>query len=303
MAGFNFMQRFYYGKAGQADYTPDQMPSNRVQLFFEMLRIHFTGIILVNLMYLVFCLPAILWSGINVMALLAAQETQSLAEMQGLLLTYLLGMIPCLAIAGVGAPGEMYVLRNWARDQHAFTLSDFKDAVKENWKYGLITGLINGVSLFLVAVCYFFYGQMAAQSAFFLIPQMLAVAVAIVWWMMNMLIYTMMVTYEMKYKDLLRNSALMAIARLPWSALFLFAPVAVPAVIALFVPYGEIAMIVVYLVLGFALTGFIYASYANSCFDKFLNPRIEGAKVNMGLREDGDEEDDAGDEEPDERLV
>ena len=29
---------FYYGKAGKADFTPDQLPKNRVQLFFSMLR-------------------------------------------------------------------------------------------------------------------------------------------------------------------------------------------------------------------------------------------------------------------------
>lgn len=72
----------------------------------------------------------------------------------------------------------------------------------------------------------------------------------------------------------------------------------VPALIALFVPYGEIAMILLYLALGFSLTGLIYASYANSCFDRFLNPRIEGAQVGMGLRDRT--EDDLSDENIDE---
>ena len=30
---------FYYGKAGKADFTPEQLPKNRVQLFFSMLRV------------------------------------------------------------------------------------------------------------------------------------------------------------------------------------------------------------------------------------------------------------------------
>ena len=35
-----------------------------------------------------------------------------------------------------------------------------------------------------------------------------------------------------------------------------------------------------------------------SCFDRYLNPRIEGAKVNMGLRDPkyNDEDDDEEDE-------
>ena len=39
------------------------------------------------------------------------------------------------------------------------------------------------------------------------------------------------------------------------------------------------------------------ASYTNAVFDRFINPRIEGAKVNQGLRksEEDDEEDEADD--------
>lgn len=291
MAGFNFFQRFYYGKAGQADYTPDQLPDNRVQLFFEMLRIHFARLFTVNLIYLLFCLPALIWSGIN-FAVLQAGDMQN---PQGLLLSfYLPGMIPCLGLAGVGAVGEMRILRNWARDQHVFLMSDYKDAIVGNWKQGLLVGLVNGFSLFIAAMCFFFYGQLAKESALWLLPQMLALTITAVWWMMNMLLFPMMVTYDLKFKDLVRNAAIMAVARLPWSVLFLAGSVGIPAMIALFVPYGGIAMVVFYLAIGFALTGFVYASYANSCFDKFLNPRIEGAQVGMGLR--GRTEDDWDDE-------
>ncbi len=295
MAGFNLFQRFYYGKAGQADYTPDQLPDNRVQLFFEMLRTHFARLFTVNLIYLLFCLPALIWSAINFMVL----QTGDLQDPQGLLLfAYLPGMIPCLGLAGVGATGEMRILRNLARDQHVFLMSDYKDAIRGNWKQGLLVGLINGFSLFIAAMCFFFYGQLARESALWMLPQMLALTVTAVWWMMNMLMFPMMVTYDLKFKDLVRNAAIMVVARLPWSILFLAGSVGVPALIALFVPYGEIAMILLYLALGFSLTGLIYASYANSCFDRFLNPRIEGAQVGMGLRDRT--EDDLSDENIDE---
>ncbi len=302
MAGFNLFQKFYYGKAGQADYTPDQLPASRVQLFFEMLRIHFSGIILVNLLYLLFCVPALVWTVVNAQVLMSALELSDMAQMQGTLFVYLLGMIPCLGLSGVGATGEMFVLRNWARDEHVFLLSDFKDAVKGNWKYGLLAGLMGGASLFIGAVCFFFYQQMAQNAPVWIVPQMLVITVVVVWWMMNMLIFPMMVTYDLKFKNLLRNAAIMAIARLPFSALFLAGPTLVPLAIAMFIPndYGLIAMIIFYIVIGYALTGFIYASYAISSFDKYLNPKIEGAPVNKGLREKGpdDETDDVEDPNP-----
>ena len=35
------MNSFYYGKSGKGDYRKEDLPKNRWQLFFEMLRIRF----------------------------------------------------------------------------------------------------------------------------------------------------------------------------------------------------------------------------------------------------------------------
>lgn len=290
-----FVNNYYYGKAGRADYTPEQMPATRTKLFFEMLRIHFGGLCSINLLYLVFCLPAVIWTVINVFVL--AQE----GNMDAVMPLYLMIMIPCFGLMGLGSPGLMYVLRNWARDQHSFMFSDFKDNVKQNWKQGLACGLIGGALLFVGYVGFRFYGDMAAQSLLYVVPQMLVMVVVVLWWMMNMLVYTMMVTYDMKFSQLIRNSAIMVIARLPWALLVFAGSIAVPLVLLFFVPYGSAIVLVLYLVLGFSLSGLVFASFANSCFDKYLNPRIEGAEVGMGLRDpslDDEDDDDMDDPNP-----
>lgn len=291
----SFFNNFYYGKAGKADFTPDQLPKNRVELFFSTLRVRFGGLFGLSLLYSLFCIPALIWSYINVQMLFYAENPLNYMT------TYLLIMIPCLGICGIGAPGLMYILRNWARDQHSFTLSDFKDAVKGNWKQGLAVGLVNGLSLFLMWISYSFYGQMAATSSLiFVIPQAMVIIAGCVWWMMNMIIYTMMVTYDMKFSQLVRNSAIMVVARLPLSIGIWLLSLLIPVLIALLAPMGPFFTMLYLMVLGYALNGFLYASYANSCFDKFLNPRIEGAQVNMGLRDpsldDGLNDDDDLDE-------
>jgi len=288
-----FINNYYYGKAGKADFTPENLPDNRSKLFFEMLRIRFSGLCAVNLFYLIFCIPALLWTVTYLPVLMSAEA--DIQMVWSSLTLYLIGMVPCLTIAGAGAPGLMYVCRNWARDQHAFLVSDFKDAVKGNWKQGLLVGLVNGVSLLISYVGVVYYGQMAQAGLFWVVPQALVVMMLALWWMINMLIFPMMVTYDMNLKTLIRNSALIAAARLPWSILFLVGAFGVPMAVAMFVPYGYLVMGLIYLVVGFALTGLVYASYANSCFDRFLNPRIEGAPVNMGLRDKSLDEDDEED--------
>ena len=47
------MNSYYYGKSGKGDYTPDDLPKNRWQLFMEMLRTRMSGLCRMNLMYFV----------------------------------------------------------------------------------------------------------------------------------------------------------------------------------------------------------------------------------------------------------
>lgn len=418
------MNSYFYGKAGKGDYTVEQMPTTRKQLFFTTLRVRFSSMMGLNLFHVLFCLPLILWVFVAGTTFLSygdietaknispelraayavydearqnyeqnspqyiaklkvdiskldsdiadmisgkiaeielppiegapaekravtpddiAKKEKELADMRaaldkheklvasdetivetyhealnkataefnvlarnasmGNLSMSLLILIPLIALAGIGSTGQMYVLRNWARDEHSFMVDDYKSAIKANWKQGLAVGLFNGLSIFLFYFAYVTYGNMAADNVFFVVPQMLMVVVLVVWWMMNEIIFPMMVTYDMTLRQLLRNSAIMVIARLPISLAILVGSL-IPAFILLFFVPTHISILILLLfygVIGFSLTGFVFASYANSCFDKFLNPRIEGAEVNKGLRkpeEDDDEQEQTAVEAP-----
>ena len=47
------MNSYYYGKSGKGDYTPDDLPKNRWQLFLEMLGTRMSGLCRVGLVYFV----------------------------------------------------------------------------------------------------------------------------------------------------------------------------------------------------------------------------------------------------------
>lgn len=423
MAGL--MNNYFYGKAGKGDYTVDQMPTTRKQLFFTTLRVRLSSMVGLNLLHVVFLLPMIIWLFINYQTLTmyatdeayklggaemkaayeayvekyelckaiedveyntgllknelagveheikrfengepvtikeapvveGGEETERPATMEDLtkqkeelkaklakqqeyrdyaadeafmetlksdyqetrkeynsyrrsallsnISMLLLVMIPMMGLAGIGSTGQMYILRNWARDEHAFMWQDYKASIKENWKQGLAVGLLNGLSLFLAYIAYVFYGDMASsRGVFFVIPQMLMVVLLIVWWMINEVIFPMMVTYDMKLSQLIRNSAIMVVARLPVSFVILLGSLVVPVLLVFFVPYPQISMMILVLLyglIGFSLTGFVYASYANDLFDRYLNPRIEGAEVGRGLHRPDDDEDDEEENKP-----
>ena len=57
------MNRYYYGKSGKGDYTKEDLPETRWQLFWEMLRVRFTSLFKLNLLYMIAWIPAIIVIG------------------------------------------------------------------------------------------------------------------------------------------------------------------------------------------------------------------------------------------------
>lgn len=293
----NLMNNYYYGKQGKADYTVENMPQNRRQLFAEVFKVRWSALFGVNLLYMVAWIPAIAWTVLNAMALVNLPESAAADEVSGLLFTWLLVMIPCIAITGPFNAGVSYVLRNWARDEHSFVLSDFKDAVKANWKQALVISLIDGVMPFILYTGWRFYGGMMQRSVIFVVPAGLVLLVFIIWRLASMLAYPMLITYDLTIKNVIRNSMLLSIAKLPFAMIIKLATLAVPAIgigLGLLIPgiQWQILGIVVllYLVFLVAFNKLIVASYANWLFETYLNPRIEGARTGIGLRpEDWDD--------------
>lgn len=299
MALRDLMNNYFYGKQGQGDYTVEMMPQNRRQLFLEVLKVRWSALFGVNLLYMIFWLPAIVWTGLNLVALtnMLSAGAYTSDDVLGLIATWLMLLAPCIAITGPFNAGVCYVLRNWARDEHSFVLSDFKDAVKANWKQALVISVIDGVLPFLLFTSWRFYGAMLQGSPLRLLPTALTLLVGILWSLADMLAYPMLITYELKTFDVIRNSLLMTVAKLPWAVLIKLLTLAVPALglaLALLIPsiQSQVLMVVVLLYLTFlvAFNKLIVASYANWLCETYLNPKIEGARTNIGLRpEDWDD--------------
>ena len=321
-----WMNSYLYGKSGKGDLTPEDMPRTRAQLFRETLHTRLSALMRLNLLYMLVWLPAMLVIAYHVLAAysamagmadlqaqaqagavaaadLAAQQATLTDALKSIAVTGLLILIPCLAITGPFTAGLSYVTRNWARDEHAFLWSDFRDAVKENWKQALATSAITGVMPLVCYVCWMFYGQLAQDNALFMIPQVLTVTLGALWAMSLLYLYPLMVTYRLRYRDLLRNGFLLTLGRLPATLglkLLSCLPVAIAFAVGFLTPYLQWAVmlcLLYYALFGFALSRFIAASYSNAMFDRYINVKIEGAELNRGLYvENPDDADDDPDD-------
>ena len=329
------MNNFYYGKSGKGDFRKEDLPKNRWQLFWEMLRVRFSGLCRLNLMTVAAWLPLIILIGYCVThlfnVLMVATEYENylqtgdvgnLTEGQlsvlagldmssfvvetaySLLSTFCLWSIPCILITGPVQAGLAYVTRNWSRDEHAFIWSDFKDAVKENWKQGLGVSAITSVLPIILYVGYQFYGQQAQTNVIFMVPQMLLVVICVVWALSLVFMYPMMVTYKVTFGQLIKNSMVIAIGRLSQTAgirLLMLLPSAIAGVVFFFT--GSLISLLVlgayYIIIGFAFFRFVCASYTNGVFDKFINSHMEGVQINRGLASEEDEEEEEDEQQED----
>lgn len=306
------MNRFYYGKSGKGDYTTDDLPETRWQLFWEMLRVRFTALFKLNLIYMVAWIPAMIvigrgltmgYSGlahITEMQMAGEAVTQTVAQyqevMKGVVLQTLLLLVPAIGMTGPFTAGAAYVTRNWARDEHSFLWSDFWDAVKGNWKPALLTSFITGLVPLFLYVCVTFYGQLAQSMPVFYAAQIICIVLGALWLMSLMYIYPQLVTYDIKYTGVLKNSLLMTVGCLPITvglkALSLL-PAVLCAAVCLLTPYALYALMIYglyYVLLGFALSRFVGASCSNAVFDRYINVKIQGAQVGRGLYQSEDDE-------------
>lgn len=314
------MNSFYYGKSGKGDFKKEDLPKNRWQLFWEMLRVRISALCRLNLMTILAWVPFIYiigntlftflqvtnaYEGYRVMedlSELSAEELQFFESFNGtaffqeLCMYFCTWSIPCILITGPVQAAMAYITRNWARDEHAFIWSDFKDAFKENWKQGLGISAITSVLPIVLYVCWTFYGQMATDNVFFVVPQMLTLMLCGLWALACVFIYPMMVTYKMRFFALIKNGFLLAIARLPM-VVGARLGAALPALIALVVffftgtMYAILFIALYYILFGYAMTRFVFASFTNGVFDRFINRNIEGVEVDRGLSKEDDDED------------
>ena len=292
----SFFKNYFYGKSGQRDFTEQDLPTNRFQLFREVLKVRRSSMVGLNFLYLLCWIPAALWSFLNLVQLTAIAEGLSAVAPGDLLYSYLLVLFPLIAITGPFTMGISRVTRNWARDEHAYAAADFLAGVKANWRQGLLYGLVNGALPLLLYISLDFYSGMLAASPLFLLPLAITLIAAVLWSLSAQLMPTMIVTYRLRFTAVVRNAVLMTLAALPKAVGVKLATLAIPVLLFILMELAPAALrwavpaaLVLYAIFWLSFNRLIVASYSNACCEKYLNSKIDGAGVNIGLRdENGD---------------
>ncbi len=109
---------------------------------------------------------------------------------------------------GLSKVGITSVARSIVREKHSFLFEDFLETVKKNWKQALVLGIINTISMVLLAIdLWYFWNYLAYDFTIFgLIGLALAFLLTVCTTFMKYYIWTLTITFDLSIKQLIKNS-------------------------------------------------------------------------------------------------
>ena len=279
----------FYPKAPLEDLPPQLRPKTRKELFRQAFGNYWSWFFMVNLVTYLFYLPASIWTELSLESLLA-EETSAL-QTTPFLGAYLAGLAVCIFFTGPILAGLTLLMRNWSRGEPCMRWQTLFGGMKRNVWQALGFSLIEGLMPLAAYSALKFYGGLgdSAGIGYYLLFGFVALVVLFAL-LMRQLVYSLMVTYRLKFGQIIKNAFYLTFLELPRSFLTLLInliPVAVIALLLWLLPaYSGLLVVLAlayYALFGIALERFISASFANRVLEKHYNVKLPGARVDIGM--------------------
>ena len=301
--------RLLEGKEKSEEYARSTLPTNRWQLFWDIFKGNFGKIVKVNLLTIIFFIPMIAVIVLRILmsesngllypfganlgvgypaAPIQAGLSESLAMTNNFMLY--IGLVLTSFIAALGLSGGMYVIRNMVWTEGIFVSNDFWRGIKLNYKNALqsalffcvvlaLCGSMVNLSDFTIAAGTLSKGQVVWMRISQVISYILLVLAA----MMTLWSIALGVNYKFKFIAMLKNSFLLTIGTLP-QTIFFGVIALIPFALFLFGgSFLTVIAVILVLLFGLSFALLVWLDFAQWVFDRYINPKIEGAKVGRGI--------------------
>ncbi len=173
--------------------------------FFEIYGRRFWKLLQLNIIYVVFCIPIVTF--------------------------------------GPATAAMTKVARNYSQERNAFVWADFIDTFKKCFKQGFIMGLIDLFAVVAFYIAVQFYYSFAQNNSMMYIPLVITVSLMIVFFMMHFYIYLMIVSTNLKMKQILKNSLFLVSLGLKNSVFTLLAWILVALILVFSYPFSQIVLL------------------------------------------------------------
>ena len=305
--GGGLINRLIMGSEKSEGYARASLPSNRWELFWDILKGSFGKLVGINLLVLLFFIP------VAILLFISFTSTSYLGRINGFsqnigigypVLPTIAGLresidlqvnlqmnlfLPiCMIIASIGISGGAYVIRNMVWTEGIFVANDFWRGVKQNFfvvmTSSLIYSLIIYLSLWSIGIANYMLAIGQGSNVWLNIAKGMTLIMLAFITIMYAYMITMGVTYDLKFTKLIKNAFIFTIALIPFNVFFLFLAI-IPLLVFLINGIGTVIGIFAALIISFSWFLLVWTNYSQWAFDKFINDKVPGAKKNRGIYE------------------
>ncbi len=285
------VQRMMFGNDDKPDLTPERASMTKWALFKFLFFRRVGTMVLLNILTLLFALPAILviflfymnkavaagfipYSsniGIGYPVVVDAISQGAMTDFNYTLMQYLI-LIPCIAFFALGVSGSLYVIRKLIWEEPTRTVRDFFRGIKKCWLHSLFMGTVFGLTLllFVFSLDYFdVYGLSVGLKVTSVILSSLLLVFIILFTSFFM---TQHVAFKMRPLVLIRNSILFVFGT-NIQAIF-FIGLALLPVYLMLIPGITTFVLIIGAFFAFSFTELAISVYCHHCYEKFLYDKI-----------------------------
>lgn len=259
--------KFVVGNPNKEDFTSKDLPSDRIEQFFDVIKLRFLEMVKGNLIYALFSLPLLGWSLFFFFAVAQTEKSDVAAILENgdMIISYLTICIPLYAIMGPAKAGLHYCLRNWVWNERATIGEHFWKEFKRSFWKAIFLNLVSAMALFAtifwVKMLFNIGGTVARVGAYAL------VVVYAVYLMSTIYHFPQLVTYNLTLKQIYKNSFIYTVVQFPRTLL----AVLIYAVLAVLCYVLRQVVLVVALSIGMSFVFLGQTVYSNYLFDKYVN--------------------------------
>ena len=256
-------------KEKTTDFTKDNRPKTRIKQFFDILIHRFVELLKISFLQTVFNMPLI---ATLVMFYIFVKNASSLDSLMTVYIVTGILIFISMISSFTGLTGSFYCLKKIIHAEGEYASSSFFLGLRSEWKRGMITGIIAGLSSSLTIIGSFFFYFYLSQANTTVSSFGIAILIiqSILVFMVGYYAIAQTIIYDSKYLYLLKNGFLFTLMRFHINILFFILH---PGILIILVNIMDITMYVsLPLIVFFISVGhLIWMLNAISAFDKFIN--------------------------------
>jgi len=272
-------------KCAATDFDIQALPHNRVEMFFDCIKMRYGTLCILGLICLVFLIPLLavyFYKDLATNSIIVQINNGLMVEEDAYALrikitnfTNLLAIVFYM-VFGLGVSGVCAIIKKLIWGEPIFA-SDYKDGIKSNGGHYILVFLIFGVSVFSSS----FIANMAKNSTIITILPWAIFGIVIL--PVLLLILSQTLVYTSKMGECIKNGFTLYLKTLPTillAEITLFLPLLFQLISNVFIKYG---CLIVYIILIFPLNLLGWLLYNMAIFDKHINRFSFPAFLRKGL--------------------